>query len=133
MKQNIVVPVVPSLELSGGIVSFMRYWAWLVLLGSFMLSGPSARAEDLIQVYKLAQERDPTFQSSRYVYLASPERLRQAYSGLLPTLSIEGEYIETRQDIVSSDNAVFATGSTDFPTSTYTVSLVQPIFQYSPL
>lgn len=131
MKQNIVVPVVPSLELSGGIVSFMRYWAWLVLFGSFMLSGPSVRAEDLMQVYKLAQERDPTFQSSRYVYLASPERLRQAYSGLLPTLSIEGEYIETRQDIVSSDNTVFATGSTDFPTSTYTVSLVQPIFQYS--
>lgn len=112
-------------------VSFIRYSAWLVLLWAFILSGQSVWAEDLMQVYMLAQERDPKFQSSRYAYLASPERLKQAYSGLLPALTIEGEYIETRQDIISSENVVYGTGTTDFPTRSYTLSLTQPIFQYS--
>ncbi len=84
-----------------------------------------------MELYGLAQRHDPPFQRAKYEHEASRESLTQAYSGLLPTLAAQGEYIETRQDIVSSDNSVFATGKTNFSTKTYTLTLTQPVFNYS--
>ena len=54
----------------------------------------------------------------------------QAKAGLLPVLAFEAERIETHQNIVSSDNIYYGSGSTDFPTDNLTLSLTQPIFRY---
>ena len=41
------------------------------------------------------------------------------------------DYSRTRQDIVSSDNTVYAKGDTTFNTTSYTLSLTQPVFRYA--
>lgn len=88
-------------------------------------------AADLVTVFNQALENDPRFVGMRHERDAEQERLRQAWAGVLPTLSAEGVHKETTQDIVSSDNTVFGSGSSDFPTTEYTLSLTQPLFNLS--
>jgi len=117
--------------LSRALGSFIRHSAWLTLFLPFMLTGQSAQAEDLMDFYKLAKKQDPKLQASQFEHQASGETLKQAYSNFLPTVTAEGEYIKTKQEIISSDNTVFGSGSTDFPTTAYTLSLNQPVLHYS--
>jgi outer membrane protein len=49
---------------------------------------------------------------------------------LFPDLSFNYEYLDTNQDIKSSDNAVFGSGSISFPTTTYGIVLKQPVFRF---
>jgi outer membrane protein len=103
----------------------------LAILASAMVcySGLAA-AEDLMQVYQLAVDNDARFQAARYEFQASQEAIPQAKAGLLPEIALEGERIQTRQNIISSDNTVFATGSTKFPTNNYSLTVNIPIFHY---
>ena len=100
------------------------------LVGLFISVGVVA-AEDMMDLYQLALEQDPRFQGSTYQRKASQEKLNQAYANFYPTISFNGSYKYSRQDIVSSDNAVFGTGETDFGTQDYTLRLTQPLFNYS--
>ena len=88
-------------------------------------------AYDIFDVYTIALKQDPRFLGAQYGHEASKETLRQAWAGLLPTLSAEGAHTETDQTIVSSDNTVFGQGSSAFPTDEYSLSLTQPVFNYA--
>ena len=61
--------------------------------------------------------------------LATDDSLRIAWSKLLPTAVADASYTQVRQDIKSSDNAVFAVGDSSFPTKTYGVQVSQPLFR----
>lgn len=89
-----------------------------------------AAAEDLLGVYQLALDNDATYQAAKFQYAAAAEAMPQARAGLLPDVALEAEHIETQQDIVSSDNIFYASGRTDFPTDSLTLSLTQPVFRY---
>ena len=128
MRQHIVFPF---LEFGRAIGTFFGNSAWLILLFILIFPAQSAQAEDLVDLYKLAQKHDPQLQKAKYEHEASRETLSQAYSELLPILAAQGEYIDNKQDIVSTDNTVFAVGKTDFSTKTYTLTLTQPIFDYA--
>jgi outer membrane protein len=86
---------------------------------------------DLLYYYNLALKNDPQLLGAQYESLATRETLQQAYAGLLPKIYGELNYSRTYQDIKSSDNDVYDTGSTDYDTFSYGVNLVQPIFRYS--
>jgi len=73
---------------------------------------------------------DAEFLNARAQFMASRETVTQAWASIRPTVSFDAERIETEQDIVSSDNTVFDSGSTDFPTTTYTLTLTQPLFHW---
>jgi len=88
-------------------------------------------AADLAQVYALAKQNDPEFEGFRYQHIAAGEALPQARAGLLPVVSFDAERIETTQDIISSDNALYFEGETDFPTTNYSLTLTQPLFNYA--
>jgi outer membrane protein len=88
-------------------------------------------ALDLNEAFGLALSRDPRFAGMRFEREAEQEVLRQAWAGVLPTFSAEGVYTETSQDIISSDNTVFGSGKSDFPTTEYTLSLTQPLIDYA--
>ena len=104
----------------------------LFLLVPFLvLPGASVSAQDLMGIYNEALKFDPQLAGVQYDHQASREILRQAYAGLLPSISFEASHIESTDDIKSSDNAVWATGSTSYPTNTYTIALVQPLFYYT--
>jgi len=101
------------------------------LLFASMGFSTTAIAEDLLKVYRLALDNDPTYQAAKFQYTATTEVMPQARAGLLPDLAFEAERIETQQDIRSSDNTYYASGDTRFPTDNLTLSLTQPVFRYS--
>ena len=105
--------------------------ATLALVSFVCMASPVQAGADLMQVYELAKTNDPAFARVEYLNRATAETKRQAFAGFLPTLMAEGEYIDTSQDIISSDNSYFDSGTSDYNSTTYTISLVQPIFNYS--
>ena len=90
-----------------------------------------ALAENLQQVYEMALENDPEFIGSLHTQNAAKESLAQAKSSYLPNILLDVEHIETTQDVISSDNSVYQSGQTRFPTNSYTLKLTQPLFQWS--
>lgn len=88
-----------------------------------------AQAEDLLAVYKLAQENDPKFRAAQSVYLAEREKLPQARAGLMPTLNASAERdrnsYETTTDsfIISRPSSRF-----DYSSSEYSLKLSQPVY-----
>ena len=83
---------------------------------------PAAQAEDLVGVYHDALSSDPTFLSARAQYEAGIEKLPQARSGYLPLLSGTASAFRNR---ISNDIAQ----NINYNTSTYSVTLSQPIFR----
>ena len=102
-----------------------------VLVSMFSVPSYSASTGDLLYYYDLALKNDPQFRGVEYESLASRETLRQAYAGFLPKIYGDLSYSQTFQNINSSDNQVYATGSTNYDSQTYGVSLTQPIFRYA--
>jgi len=90
----------------------------------------AVQAENLEEIYRKALANDPLFIGSFHARQAAEESLSQAHAGYLPNVSLDVERTETTQDVISSDNAVFAVGQTRFPTNSYTLKLTQPLFQW---
>ncbi|MBL1259223.1 MAG: TolC family outer membrane protein [Thiotrichaceae bacterium] len=88
-------------------------------------------AADLVQVYALAKQNDPELQGFRYQHMAAAEALPQARAALLPVITFDASYTETKQDLIESDNDIFFDGEADYPTDEYTLTLTQPIFNYA--
>jgi outer membrane protein len=83
---------------------------------------PAAHAADLVGVYHDALASDPVFQSARAQYEAGIEKLPQARSGYLPLISGTASAFRNR---ITNDIA----RNIEYNTSTYAVTLSQPIFR----
>ena len=84
----------------------------------------------LLGVYQKALIHDPTFQSAEFQKLVVDEGRTQAIAELLPKLTGTADYTKTFQDIQSSDNNVVAAGDIDYNSTTYGLTLTQPIFHW---
>ena len=102
-----------------------------VLALLFAMSATSVTAENLEDVYQQALKSDPVYLSGIHRFDAGQELYYQARAGLLPTVSLFGSRTKSKQKIVSSDNQVFAEGSTSYPTTEYTLSITQSVYSYS--
>jgi len=88
-----------------------------------------ARAEDLMQLYIMAQENDPDFQRARIERQASLESVKESRAGLGPSVSANAESSKIFQEITQSDNPFFfQVGRTDYANTSYSVSLTQPLY-----
>ena len=97
----------------------------------FAIVFPSAGyTAGLMDVYDLAVKNDPLLQGAHYQQLAKNEEERQALAGLLPTVSAFGTYTKTHQKIKDSENDVYDSGSTEYDTTVYGLSLTQPLFRW---
>jgi outer membrane protein len=94
-----------------------------------MLLAPFARAENLQQIYALAKDNDPRLKAARLEFEAVAYGVDQSRSGFLPTLAADYTKTRTSQDILSSSNAVFALGSSNYPQTDKSLMLTQPIFR----
>ena len=114
-------------------IPFMPIWhkTACAFLSLMLLSSLTARADDLMDIYRLARQRDPAIQAARLTNLATRETLRQAYAGLLPTLTAGAGYELTSQDILQSDNLLFQEGTSDFASHDFSLTLNQPLFHYA--
>ncbi len=97
----------------------------------FVLPGNLHAAYDLFGTYKLAKENDPIFLKATFENIARQEVKKQALAGFYPSLTAEAQYTKTEEEIISSDNTYFASGDSDYPTTTYTVALTQPLINYT--
>lgn len=107
----------------------------VLVMSALMVCSPrpatAASHGDVLYYYGLALQNDPQFKSSEYQALASREALPQAYAGLLPKLFLEFNDTYTFQDVYSSQNTVYAVGSTSYNSYSPSVSLIQPLFNYA--
>lgn len=88
-----------------------------------------AHAQDLLQLYTLAQNNDPTYLQRLAEYRARLESDDQALANLLPNLSIGANTQKNYQDISVSQNA-FGLRSEDIEYNShgYQLKLSQPIY-----
>jgi outer membrane protein len=93
------------------------------------LSAP-AIGGDLMGFYQQALRNDPQLGGAQYENLASKEALTQAYGGVRPRANFEFDWGYTRQEIKSSDNRVYGTGTTDYASYQYSLTVTQPLFNY---
>lgn len=99
---------------------------WVLAL---VVVAPAARGETLLEAYALALKSDPKYRAAQAESGAAGTATDQAQAGFLPTIRFDREHTQSRQKILSSENPVFSTGSTSFPTDNRTLYVTQPIFR----
>lgn len=103
----------------------MKKLAWLIL--SPLLASP-LYAADLMQIYRQAQDNDPTFAAARSVRDAGQEKMPQGRAGLLPSLTLSGNTVWNQ-----TENSLHG-GSTlskpNYNSNGYQLTLSQPLFRW---
>ena len=91
-----------------------------------------ATAEDLLQIYREAQQADPSLAAARANWNATQERLPQARAGLLPNVGVSAiaNLNDGRTTIKAEPSNITAN---TYNNSSYTVTATQPIFRYQNL
>ena len=104
--------------------------AVLACLAVALAASASCAAEDLMDVYRAAQQNDPTVAAARANWEATQERVPQARAGLLPNVSLSvnanANYFGTNID---SDPHLAINRS--FGAGGLTVSAAQPLYRYA--
>ena len=104
----------------------MKKLAWLIV--SPLLAG-TALAADLMQIYREAQDNDPTFAAARSTLDAGREKSPQALSGLLPSLSLSGNTTWNNNDYTYPAAPAY-NGTRRFNSNGYQATLSQPLFRW---
>jgi outer membrane protein len=95
-----------------------------VALGFAAIAGP-ASGEDLLQIYREAQQNDPAIAAAKAAWEASQERLPQARAGLLPSASLAGSANYTNFDLSIRND----TADRNFGFASASVSAAQPLYR----
>ncbi len=101
-----------------------------LIAGAFM--SLNAQAADLLQIYKQALTNDPVFASARASMVAGEEKVPEGRAGLLPNVSVSGNYFKNGLNETTTEPADFGgvtSLNTHYPSSSYTVQLTQPLFR----
>ena len=104
------------------IYKFLTFCPVLVFLSCKVL------AVDLMEIYTLAETRDPLYQQAVLSTLASRESKPQARALLFPSVSLTANTIDNDETISSAD--VGSSGDIDFNGHGYTFSVTQPLFRW---
>lgn len=99
---------------------------WLLAL---VLPLGSAQGADILEIFKQAQSGDAVYASARSAWVAAQEKLPQARSGLLPSLSLNASTQWNNRIITFRDPSI--TGShSRFNSNSLQLSLSQPVLRY---
>ena len=85
----------------------------------------SSFADDLLTVYKAAEQNDTQFRAAFAQYKALLESKNQSVAGFLPTITANAYVVE------NDDKLSTKTTKDDYKTDGYSVNLVQPIYRHS--
>ncbi len=95
---------------------------------SSALFASAVQAADLMQVYRAAQENDPTFAAARATLDAGREKAPQGRAGLLPSLTLSGNTVWNENDLSSRGGPSIA--KQRFNSNGYQLTLSQPLFRW---
>lgn len=104
---------------------------WLLLPALVVFWAPLFAAEDLLDLWEVAEQNDSKYLSAQHKFFSDKELTVLSRGDLLPTVSLQYERKETDQTVNESDNAIFESGSDKFPTETYGITLTQSVFDYA--
>lgn len=99
----------------------------LCILLLFFATAHPAAAENLLDIYRLAQENDPQIRSAEAARLATLESKPQSRALLFPTISANADTTGNRLDIRQPASSA---GVSHFNSSGYTLSLTQPVYHH---
>ncbi|MEW7979348.1 MAG: TolC family outer membrane protein [Candidatus Sedimenticola endophacoides] len=99
-----------------------------LLLTIAILASAPIQAQDLAEVYALAQSNDARIQVARSTRDAALEAKPQAQALLRPTVSLSADASLVRRDVRRSSSA---TGTSTYDTQNLSLSLSQPLYQRS--
>ncbi len=103
----------------------MKKLAWLI--AAPLISSP-LYAADLMQVYRDAQDNDPTFAAARATLDAGREKQPQGRAGLLPNLSLSGNTTWNENEISAHNGPTIA--KPNYNSNGYQLTLSQPLFRW---
>lgn len=103
----------------------MKKLAWLLV--SPLLASPLFAA-DLMQVYRDAQDNDPTFASARATLDAGREKAPQGLAGLLPSLTLSGNTVWNKNEISAHNGPTLS--KPQYNSNGYQLTLSQPLFRW---
>ncbi|MFH1659004.1 MAG: TolC family outer membrane protein [Pseudomonadota bacterium] len=103
----------------------MKKLAWLIV--SPLLASPLFAA-DLMQVYRDAQDNDPTFAAARATLDAGREKAPQGLSGLLPSLTLTGNTVWNKNEISTHNGPTLS--KPQYNSNGYQLTLSQPLFRW---
>lgn len=95
---------------------------------------PVAQAENLLEIYQLAQQNDPTWNGAQANYRANLELWPQARSLFLPTISAGAGIYKVDQEATRTDQVsgtIIGTSSARYTSTGYNVQFSQPLFNMS--
>lgn len=99
--------------------------------GAFCLCGSSgALAMGVEDAFRAAMDGDPGFQSSEAAIEVAEAGKAKAWSRLLPDARVEGRFDRVDQNIISSDNTVYALGHSRYNKASAVGRLIQPVFHW---
>ncbi len=98
-----------------------------LLMAVFSSCLTPVQADDLLGIYRKAQQRDSVFEAARHAMDAASEKLPQARATLLPTLNLNGNNGRQRGE-ASFSNAPYV--ERQVRSSGTTLQLNQPIFRW---
>lgn len=103
-----------------GFASFFVSWA--------LCATASAQVLSLDEAVARMMEYSKRTQLLELERATASDRTRAALAERLPRVQLSLGYLQTQQDIISQDNDTFQEGTSDYPTTTYTFSVIQPIY-----
>jgi outer membrane protein len=106
-------------------VAITLFTATAMLLGS-----ASAQAENLIDIYRLAQKNDPQLRAAEAANQAAQAKRGQSRAAFLPQINLTANYSQNNQDVVKTTNPYSTTGKSDYTSQGYTLSLSQSIYHH---
>jgi outer membrane protein len=96
----------------------------LLLLLVGLSCATSLRAENLLDIYRLAKQNDPTYLAAVAEYDAAKENSPKAWAAVLPQINLSGNHSEYDQDVT----AFGGTMSGRYHSNAYTLSLTQTLY-----
>ena len=104
----------------------MKKIIWLLTTALFT---PSVFAADLVQVYREAQQNDPSFAAAQATLEAGREKMPQGRAGLLPSLSLSGNSAWNENEVSFRANPAL-NANPQFNSNGYQLTLSQPLFRW---
>lgn len=100
----------------------------LIIALALLVAGPALGA-NLCDIYTLAQREDATFKGALASYNAGLEKLPQARSLFLPSISLNANTTYNNNDIRYDGETAFPSGQRSYNSHGATLNLTQPLFR----
>ncbi len=104
------------------------------LLALLLSAAPAAPAENLLDIYRLAQQHDQTLAQAQANYQANLERGTQGTGQLLPTVTFSASHYKVNQAITQPTQPAPAPAppyANDYTSDSYILLLAQPLYRKS--